>query len=102
MKRISAVVLSSVIALTTLTTESKAVDASSIFLGTAAFLFGSYMGKKWEREDPRRNRMIVQPVNNNNHQPVTEEYVNGPTGRYYYQPTTYAYEPQRVVIRDAY
>jgi hypothetical protein len=98
MKRISAIALTTVLALSTITTKSEAIEPTTTFIGAAALYVGTLLGKKWEREDPRRNRLVVQPVNN---QP-TQEYVNGPVGSYYYQPTTYAYEPQRVVIRDAY
>jgi hypothetical protein len=102
MKRISTLAVGATLALASFTTPAKAFDAlTGLVVGAVGFGVGSYYGKKWEREDPRRNRVIMQPVQQPHYQDNTQ-YVSGPSGMYYYQPTMYTYEPQRVIIRDSY
>lgn len=85
-------------------TQSKALGSTGVLLlGAGAFFVGSQAGKQWEREDPRRARpIVVQPEYQPSNVPVNNGYSQSPSGRYYYQPTMYSYEPQRVIIRDSY
>jgi hypothetical protein len=103
MKRISTLLVSSAIAISAISTPSKAIDPTAAIVagGAAIFAAGTYYGKKWEREDSGRKKFVVQAEPNYGAS-SDDNYMSGPVGQYYYQPMTYSYQPQRVIIKDNY